>query len=150
QRPAGGRVLSRTDAGLPQNGFVFCSFNSSYKFNPPMFDVWMRALGAVEGSVLWLVAATQSIKTQPRREAPQRGVAPERLVFAPVVTYADYLTRYRLADLFLDTVPFNAGTTASDALWAGLPLITCPGETFSGRMAGSILRAIGLSELIAP
>ena len=140
---------SRAAAGLPDNGFVFCVFNNSYKITPDVFDVWMRVLQQVPGSVLWLLAANTTVEGNLRREAAARGVEPERLVFAPRISYADYLARYQLADLFLDTLPFNAGTTASDALWAGLPLITCPGRAFASRMAVSLLRAVGMAELVA-
>ena len=140
---------SRAAAGLPDDGFVFCAFSNSYKITPGIFDVWMRVLQQVPGSVLWLLAAHATVEGNLRREAEARGVEAERLVFAPRIPYADYLARYQLADLFLDTLPFNAGTTASDALWAGLPLVTCSGETFASRMAASLLRAVGMGELIA-
>jgi protein O-GlcNAc transferase len=143
-----GRVPGRSEMGLPERGFVFCSFNNSHKITPTMFDIWMRLLGAVEGSVLWLLGTNASVERNLRREAEDRGIAAHRLIFAPRVTYSDYLARYQLADLFLDTLPFNAGTTASDALWAGLPLVTCAGEAFAGRMAGSLLNAVGLPDLV--
>ena len=120
----------------------------SYKINPPVFDVWMRLLEGVEGSVLWLVAGSATVKSNLRREAENRGVEPSRLVFAPRLAYADHLARFKLADLFLDTLPFNAGTTASDALWAGVPVLTCSSEAFASRMAGSLLNAVGLPELV--
>ena len=134
--------------GLPESGFVFCSFNNSTKITPTMFDIWMRLLGAVEGSVLWLLGANTSVERNLRREAEDRRIAADRLIFAPRVAYSDYLARYQLADLFLDTLPFNGGTTASDALWAGLPLVTCAGEAFAARMAGSLLNSVGLPELV--
>ena len=109
----------------------------------------MRLLRQIAGSVLWLLADSRRVEDNLRREAQSRGVDPARLIFAPRIAYAEYLARYRLADLFLDTLPFNAGTTASDALWAGLPLITCPGRAFAARMAGSLLTAIEMPELIA-
>jgi len=139
---------SRAEAGVPEAGFVFCAFSNSYKITPAMFDVWMRVLGQAEGSVLWLLGGSASVETNLRREAQARGIAPDRLIFAPRLGYSEYLRRYQLADLFLDTAPFNAGATASDALWAGLPLITCAGEAFAGRMAGSLLHAIGLPQLV--
>lgn len=139
---------TRTEVGLPEKGFVFCSFNNSYKITQEMFDVWMRLLRNVEGSVLWLLRSNAMVAQNLRREARIRGIAPERLVFARRVKLAEYLARYRLADLFLDTLPYNAGTTASDALWAGLPILTCVGQTFVGRMAASLLHSIGLPELI--
>jgi protein O-GlcNAc transferase len=141
---------SRTECGLPETGFVFCSFNNNFKLNPPIFDVWMRLLHAIEGSVLWLLAGNALVEGNLRREAQARGIAPERLVFAPRVKLADHLARHRLADLFLDTAPYGAHTTASDALWAGLPLVTCPGDAFASRVGASLLTAAGLPELIAP
>jgi predicted O-linked N-acetylglucosamine transferase (SPINDLY family) len=142
------RTPTRSEAGLPGQGFVFCCFNTGFKITPAFFDVWMRLLRRVEGSVLWLLGGNTSVESNLRREAAKRGVAPDRLVFAPRLKYADYLARYRLADLFLDTLPYNAGATASDALWAGLPVLTCSGEAFAARMAGSLLRAVGLPELV--
>ena len=138
----------RTQVGLPDSGFVFCSFNTPYKCNPVMFDVWMRLLQAVEGSVLWVLAGSSIAENNLRLESAKRGVDPARLVFAFRMNYSDHLARLQLADLFLDTLPFNAGTTASDALWAGVPLVTCAGESFAARMAGSLVRAVGLPELI--
>jgi protein O-GlcNAc transferase len=139
---------SRAECGLPERGFVFCSFNNSLKITPRFFDVWMRLLKAVPGSVLWLLRDNPWAEANLRNEALQRGVPSERLVFAPRTTLPDHLARQRLADLFLDTLPCNAHTTASDALWVGLPVLTCIGETFAGRVAASLLRAVGLSELI--
>ncbi len=139
---------SRAAAGLPDGGFVFCAFNNSYKITPSIFDVWMRLLQRVPGSVLWLLGDNATVKGNLRREAECRGVDAGRLMFAPRIRYADYLARYQLADLFLDTLPFNAGTTGSDALWAGLPLVTFSGEAFASRMAGSLLKALGMPELI--
>jgi predicted O-linked N-acetylglucosamine transferase (SPINDLY family) len=139
---------SRTEAGLPERGFVFCAFNNSYKITPALFSIWMRLLDRVPGSVLWLVASNREVEANLRREAASAGIAAERLVFARRMSYPEHLARYRLADLFLDTLPFNGGTTASDALWAGLPVITCAGEAFASRMAGSLLHAIGLPELV--
>jgi len=113
-----------------------------------MFDVWMRLLAAVPGSVLWVLSRDTDTEQNLRREAAARGVAPERLIFAPCQDLAEHLARHRLADLFLDNLPINAHTTASDALWAGLPVLTCVGETFAGRVAGSLLHAVGLPELV--
>ena len=135
--------------GLPEPAFVFCAFSNSYKITPAVFDVWMRLLRQVDDSVLWLLGGSAAVERNLRREAEARGVTADRLIFASRVGYADYLRRYQLADLFLDTAPFNAGATASDALWAGLPLVTCSGEAFAARMAGSLLRAVGLPELAA-
>ena len=140
--------LGRAESGLPRDGFVFCCFNQDYKIAPPIFDVWMNLLRQVDGSVLWLVRDNADAERNLRQQAENRGVAPQRLVFAPRVPIDEYLARFRLADLFLDTLPFNAHTTAADALWAGLPLVTCPGSSFAARVAGSLLNAVGLSELI--
>jgi protein O-GlcNAc transferase len=138
----------RTTYGLPEDAFVFCCFNTSYKITPPMFDVWMRLLQASPHSVLWLGAAYSVIQDNLRREATQRNVSPERLVFAPREPMADYLARHRHADLFLDTVPYNAVGTAYHALLAGLPVLTLAGETFARRTAGAMLLAAGLPELV--
>jgi predicted O-linked N-acetylglucosamine transferase (SPINDLY family) len=142
------RTPTRAEAGLPASGFVFCCFNNNYKITPEVFDVWMRLLKAVPGSVLWLLEDNAAASRNLRREAGARGVDAERLVFAGRVLPPAHLARQRLADLFLDTLPCNAHTTASDALWAGLPLLTCRGNAFAGRVAGSLLRAVGLPELI--
>jgi predicted O-linked N-acetylglucosamine transferase (SPINDLY family) len=139
---------SRVEVGLPENAFVFCSFNNSYKITPACFDVWMRLLAQVEGSVIWLLGGDNDLERNLRQEAEHRGIESARLIFCSRTAYAKYLARYRLADLFLDTFPFNAGTTASDALWAGLPIVTHAGEAFASRMAGSLLRAVGLPELV--
>jgi predicted O-linked N-acetylglucosamine transferase (SPINDLY family)/SAM-dependent methyltransferase len=139
---------TRMRCGLPEQGFVFCSFNNSYKITPEFFDIWMRLLRAVEGSVLWLLDTSERAKANLAKEAQKRGIDPARLIFAPKVPSPEHLARHRLADLFLDTLPYNAHTTASDALWAGLPVLTCAGTTFAGRVAGSLLEAIGLQELI--
>jgi predicted O-linked N-acetylglucosamine transferase (SPINDLY family) len=134
---------------LPETGFVFCSFNNSYKITPVMFALWMSLLDRVEGSVLWLLADNAAAIGNLRQSASQHGIAADRLVFAPRIAAPDHLARHRLADLMLDTLPCNAHTTASDALWAGLPLVTCAGSSFAGRVAGSLLTAAGLPELIA-
>jgi predicted O-linked N-acetylglucosamine transferase (SPINDLY family) len=148
-RKISARTPSRQEAGLPDQGLVFCCFNNSFKITPNLFDVWMRLLREVEGSVLWLSAPNTSASTNLRREAESRGVAAERLIFAPrVPSSADHLARQQLADLFLDTLYYNAHATASDALWAGLPVLTCSGTTFASRVAGSLLTAVGLPELI--
>jgi predicted O-linked N-acetylglucosamine transferase (SPINDLY family) len=148
QRAIAPRTPSRADAGLPDAGFVFCCFNNSYKIAPRVFTVWMRLLAAVPGSVLWLLEDNAAAVRNLRREARARGVAPERLVFAPRVGSAEHLARHRLADLFVDTLPSNAHTTASDALWAGLPLLTSTGGSFAGRVATSLLHAAGVPELV--
>src|SRR5262249_25656569 len=134
--------------GLPERGFVFCCFNNNYKITAPVFDVWMRLLHAVDGSVLWLLRGNESAEKNLYKEAAARGIEPARLIFAPRLPLQDHLARHRLADLFLDTLPINAHTTASDALWTGLPLLTCCGEAFAGRVAASILNAVGISELV--
>jgi protein O-GlcNAc transferase len=141
--------LTRREAGLPEEGFVFCCFNNNWKITASMFDVWMRLLNAVPDSVLWLFEDNASARRNLCEEAAARGVDPQRLVFAQRVGPKEHLARHLLADLFLDTLPYNAHTTASDALWMGLPLVTCLGASFPGRVAGSLLRAIGLPELIA-
>jgi predicted O-linked N-acetylglucosamine transferase (SPINDLY family) len=140
--------VTRADFGLPKDAFVFCSFNNSYKLNATMFDVWMSLLRNVAGSVLWLLVPTVTCRENLRREAARLGVDPDRLVFATRKPIAEHLARHRLADLFLDALPCNAHTTASDALWAGLPVVTAMGETFSGRVAASLLTAVGLPELV--
>jgi predicted O-linked N-acetylglucosamine transferase (SPINDLY family) len=139
---------SRADCNLPENTFVFCSFNNNYKFTAEMFSCWMRILVRVPNSVLWLLADNPWAQQNMCDTAKKNGVAIERLIFASRVSPADYLARYQIADLFLDTFPFNAGTTANDALWAGLPLLTLAGRTFASRMAGSLLNSLGLHELI--
>jgi predicted O-linked N-acetylglucosamine transferase (SPINDLY family) len=145
------RLPSRAEAGLPNDGFVFCSFNNSYKLSPKIFDIWMRLLrNTVDGSVLWLPKMNEAAVRNLRREAVKRGVDEQRLVFAPFVAGDDdHLARLGLADLFLDTLPYNAHSTAVDALWAGVPVLTMRGDTFAGRVAASALSAAGLGELIA-
>jgi len=140
---------SRGEAGLPQTGFVFCCFNHNWKITPPIFDIWMRLLGRVEGSVLWLLEGNANIRGNLCKEAAARGVAEDRLIFAARTTPEKHLARQQLADLFLDTLPYNAHTTASDALWAGLPVITTPGRSFPARVAASILKAADQQNLIA-
>ncbi len=148
KRLISGQTPTRAEAGLPQQGFVFCCFNNSYKIAPRLFDIWMRLLGRVPGSVLWLLEDNRWAKENLRHEAQARGVDPARLIFAPRMDLGEHLARHRLADLFLDTLPCNAHTTASDALWAGLPVLTCAGGTFAGRVSGSLLHAVGLPELV--
>ncbi|HEY4264607.1 MAG TPA: tetratricopeptide repeat protein [Micropepsaceae bacterium] len=143
------RAPARGELGLPDSGFVFASFNNSYKFTPEIFDVWMRLLRKIEGSVLWLSASNAAAQRNLKREAEARGVAGHRIVFAGFVPQGeDHLARLAAADLFLDTFPYNAHTTASDALWAGLPLLTCKGQSFASAVAASLLQACGLPELI--
>jgi predicted O-linked N-acetylglucosamine transferase (SPINDLY family) len=149
KRRIAARRPSRAEAGLPKGGFVFCSFNNTYKFTPEMFATWMRLLRKVEGSVLWLPESNASAQRNLKREAEAEGIDAGRLVFAPHLTsLEEHLARLALADLFLDTLPCNAHSTASDALWAGLPVLTCVGSTFAGRVAASLLHALGLPELI--
>ena len=140
--------FTRLELGLPEKGFVFCCFNNSYKILPDIFDCWMRILKQVNGSVLWLFEGNASTASNLKKEAVARGVSSERLVFAKLWPPAEHLARHKLADLFLDTLPYNAHTTASDALWAGLPVLTQMGQTFAGRVAASLLKAIDLPELI--
>ena len=128
---------------------MFCVFNNNYKITPQIFEICMRLLSKVEGSVLWLKLSGEIAPHNLRREAERRGVAPERLVFAPpVLLHADHLARYRQADLFLDTLPYNAHTTAGDVLWAGVPVVTCLGASFAGRIAASVVTSVGLGELV--
>lgn len=145
-RPEG--APDRESAGLPREGFVYCCFNNNFKLTPRIFGAWMRILGAVEGSVLWLMQDNPWAADNLRKEARARGIAPERLVFARRVPLAAHLARHRLADLFLDTLPYNAHTTASDALWMGVPVLTCAGESFAGRVAASLLDAVAMQELV--
>lgn len=147
QRAVGAKP-TRADCGLPEDAFVFCSFNNNYKFTSEVFAAWMRILQRTPDSVLWLLADNEWARENLCQSAEQYGIDKQRLIFAPRVLPLEYLARFQCADLFLDTYPFNAGTTASDALWAGLPLLTYTGRTFSSRMAGSLLTAIGLPELI--
>ncbi|MTW19560.1 tetratricopeptide repeat protein [Allochromatium palmeri] len=140
---------TRTEAGLPEDAFVFACFNDPYKITPEVFERWCRLLQAVPGSVFWLYARTEAIRRNLAHEAEQRGIAAERLIFAPKRPQPEHLARLPLADLMLDTLPVNAHTTASDALWMGVPLVTCQGETFAARVASSLLAACGLSALIA-
>jgi predicted O-linked N-acetylglucosamine transferase (SPINDLY family) len=143
------RTPSRAECGLPETGFVFCSFSHDYKISPPLFGIWMRLLQQVPGSVLWLMARGDLAQGNLRREAATRGVDPQRLVFAGRVPLVeDHLARYRQADLFLDTHPYNAHTTAADALMAGLPVLTCMGQAFPARVAASLLTALDVPELI--
>jgi predicted O-linked N-acetylglucosamine transferase (SPINDLY family) len=143
-----GETPPRRRLGLPEAGFVFCCFNQTYKILPDVFARWMSLLHAVPQSVLWLLAWNPWAIENLRREAGNHGVAPDRLVFAPLVPNSAHLARIGAADLLLDTLPCNAHTVSSDALWVGLPVITCPGETFASRVAASQLSALGMSELI--
>ena len=142
------KQFTRTELGLPENGFIYCCFNNNYKITPKTLDSWCRILQSVPNSVLWLLEDNQVAGLNLCNEAKKRGVDPARLLFAPRMDSSDHLARHQLADLFIDTVPYNAHTTASDALWTGLPVLTLLGDTFAGRVAGSLLNAIGLNELI--
>lgn len=139
---------SRSELGLPEQGFVFCAINNGYKMRPELFDIWMRLLDRVEGSALWLLKSNPWAEENLRKEAIARGVDPNRIVFADFKPYADYIGQFRRADLFLDSFVYNAGATASNALWAGLPVLTRMGQGYPARMAGSLLAAIGLPELV--
>lgn len=148
QRVIAGRTPTRAKLGLTATGFVFCCFNNHYKINPTIFDIWMRLLQRIPDSVLWLLEDNAAAARNLRREAVTRDVDPLRLVFAPRCAPDEHLARHRCADLFLDTLPYNAHTTTSDALWAGLPVLTCLGNAFPGRVAASLLSAVGLPDLI--
>jgi predicted O-linked N-acetylglucosamine transferase (SPINDLY family) len=143
------RTPTRSECTLPERGFVFCCFNRTYKITPEVFEIWMSLLKAIDSSVLWLSGESSDSMTNLAQEARKRGVSADRLVFArKMPLLADHLARLRCADLFLDTLPYNAHTTASDALWAGVPVLTCVGSTFAGRVGASLLKAVGLDELI--
>jgi predicted O-linked N-acetylglucosamine transferase (SPINDLY family) len=137
----------RATYGLPEDRFVFCSFNNNFKFTPEVFGAWMRILQQVSDSVLWLLADNHTARENMLRQADAHGVARDRLIFAPRVAPPEYLARFQCADLVLDTFPYNAGTTASDALWMGTPIVTLSGRSYISRMAGSLLTAVGLPEL---
>jgi protein O-GlcNAc transferase len=149
RRPIAEDAPTRAESGLPNNAFIFCNFNQSYKFTPAMFAVWMRILKQVPDSILWLLDDIPELADNLRHTAESHGVAGTRLIFAPRVAVEKHLARLKLADLFLDSLPYNAHTTASDALWAGLPLLTCRGTSFPGRVAASMLGAAGLPDLVA-
>jgi predicted O-linked N-acetylglucosamine transferase (SPINDLY family) len=139
---------SRDGEGLPERGFVYCCFNNNHKITPAVFDIWMRILERVDGSVLWLLEANAWAGDNLRKQAMRRGISAERLTFARRLPICEHLARLPLADLFLDTLPFNAGATASPTLWAGVPLLTCMGEAFASRMGASLLRALGMPDLV--
>jgi protein O-GlcNAc transferase len=148
RRPVAREMPTRAQMGLPAEGQVWCSFHGSYKLNPPLFDIWARLLQAVPRSVLWLVGGSPMVERNLCREALARGIEPQRLVFAGSLPYPEHLARLRLADLCLDTLPFNGGATTSDALWAGVPVVTCAGASFAARMSGSLLHALRMPELV--
>ena len=148
QRVISDKQFTRLELGLPETNFVFCCFNNNYKILPETFNGWMRILNAVEGSVLWLFEDNSWVMTRLKQEAEKHGIDSKRLVFAKRMSITEHLARFRQADLFLDTLPYNAHTTASDALWTGLPVLTLMGESFASRVAASLLNAIDLPELI--
>lgn len=148
RRPILANGPARSEVGLAEDAFVYCAFNRTSKITPLLFDVWMRLLSKTDGSVLWLLDGDPIARENLRREAVARGIAADRIVFAPLVPTDEHLARHQLADLFLDTLPYNAHTGASDALWAGLPVLTCLGTAFAGRVAASLLNAVGLPELV--
>lgn len=147
---AEGQSYSRAEHGLPETGFVFCCFNNNFKITPSVFDIWMRLLDRVSGSVLWLLAANERSRSNLRAEAERRGIVADRLVFAPRLPLSDHLMRYRCADVSLDTEFYNGHTTTLDSLWAGTPVITCPGQAFASRVAASALVAAGLPDFVTP
>ena len=142
------KPMSRKECNLPEGGFVFCCFNHSFKITPQEFDIWMRLLSNIDGSVLWLFKANKWSEVNLKKEAKKRGVEPDRLIFADRLPVEEHLARLKLADLFLDTFNVNAHTTASDALWAGLPVLTKLGKGFAARVAGSLLTSLEIPELI--
>jgi len=148
QKQISSRVFSKEELGLPSDKFVFCCFNNNFKITPEIFTIWMNILKNVQDSVLWLFEDNDFIKANLTKEAESQGIAGDRLIFAKRIGQQDHLARHRVADLFLDTLPYNAHTTASDALWSGLPVITIIGNSFPGRVAASLLQAIDLPELI--
>lgn len=150
KRAVSKRMFTRAEAGLPETGFVFCCFNNNFKIVPGIFEIWARILNAVPGSVLWLIEDNPTAAANLKRHAPAFGLDPARLIFAPRIPPDEHLARHKLADLFLDTLPYNAHTTASDSLWVGVPLVTCPGESFPARVAASLLTAVDMPELITP
>ena len=148
QRQISETQISKSEAGLPEGYFVFACFNNNYKITPETFDLWSRILRRVDHSVLWLLADSPTAQENLRKEISCRGIEPARIIFATRLKASEHLARHRLADLFLDTLPYNAHTTSSDALWCGLPVLTLLGETFPGRVSASLLNAVGLGELI--
>lgn len=147
QRPMAA-IPTRADCGLPADALVLCCFNQTFKITPQLFGIWMNVLRETPAGVLWLLECNQWARENLLREAAARGIAQQRLIFAPRAPIDQHLARHRCADLFLDTLPYNAHTTTSDALWMGLPVLTCAGDTFAGRVAGSLLHAAGIPELV--
>ena len=148
KRKISDKVFTKKELRLPEDGFVFCCFNQSYKITPYVFDIWMRLLKRIDGSVLWLIKDSDIGVNNLKKEAQKRGVEPDRIIFADKMSNAEHLARHRLADLFIDTFPYTAHTTCSDALWSSLPVVTRIGQSFASRVSASLLTAIGLSELI--
>ncbi|CAN0407175.1 unnamed protein product, partial [Phaeothamnion confervicola] len=148
KRPVAERTPTRAEQGLPDDALVFCCLNGSQKNMPVLFQLWMHILGQVPGSVLWLLSATNDTNDRLRAVAQQCGVAPERLIFAEKEPNPQHLARYRLADVFLDTFPYGAHTTAADALWMGVPVLTIPGRSFASRVCADLVRAAGLADLV--
>jgi predicted O-linked N-acetylglucosamine transferase (SPINDLY family) len=142
------KTITRKDHGLPSKGIVFCCFNNNYKISSNEFDIWMRLLSKIEESVLWLKINNNSARENIQVAAKKRGIDPERIIFSDRLSMEEHLARHSLADIFLDTFNFNAHTTACDALWAGLPIVTKIGKSFAARVAGSLLTAVGMTELI--
>jgi predicted O-linked N-acetylglucosamine transferase (SPINDLY family) len=142
------KSITRQEYNLPEDSFVFCCFNNSFKITPKEFDIWMRLLSKIDGSVLWLLKANKSSEVNLKTEAKKRGIEPNRLIFADKMPVEEHLARQKLADLFLDTFNFNAHTTASDALWVGLPVLTKIGKGFAARVASSLLTSLEVPELI--
>ena len=142
------KKITKNAMNLPEKGFIFCCFNNNYKILSKEFSIWMRILNKVQDSVLWLLKTNEFAEYNLKKEAEKRGINQNRLIFAENVEQSDHLARHKLADLFLDTFNYNAHTTTSDALWSGLPVVTKLGKSFQSRVAGSLLQAIELSELI--
>src|SRR5690606_12686749 len=144
-----GKTPSRLEAGLPEKGMVFCAFNNHYKITPAVFDIWMKLLRETEGSVLWLSKANDVVMNNLRKEAESRGISGSRIIFAERTDRLEHhFARHALCDFFLDTYPYNAHTTASDALWSGLPVVSCRGNIFAARVAASLLHALEMYELV--
>ena len=143
------KVFTREELSLPKNAFVFCCFNQNYKITPNIFNIWMKILKKIEGSVLWLIKDSNEGANNLKKEANKRGINPDKIIFAKRMTISEHLARHKMADLFIDTFPYTAHTTCSDALWSGLPVITLMGQSFASRLSGTLLNAVGLNELIA-
>jgi predicted O-linked N-acetylglucosamine transferase (SPINDLY family) len=143
------KVFTREELSLPKNAFVFCCFNQNYKITPNIFNIWMKILKKIEGSVLWLIKDSNEGVNNLKKEANKRGINPDKIIFAKRMTISEHLARHKMADLFIDTFPYTAHTTCSDALWSGLPVITLMGQSFASRLSGTLLNAVGLNELIA-